>query len=968
MANVGHAYLTLLPSLRGISRVIRDGVREGERAAPALGITAELSTALLRQQVQAATREGGRPALHILAELISQPAEVAFGALIRRMSTRDIDVRVALDSSVGTAVRSLSALGESSNRATAQFTAMTAAVGAATLRGAVMAAALAQAAGAVGALGGAAATASGALLVMPAAGLAAAVAINTLRLGLTGFSDALSASTPAAFAEALGKLAPNARIAATEVRALRPAFDSMRLDVQDELFAGLGFAVRDLGGQYLPILRTALTGVASELNIAAGQVTGFLEQWDTAADITLILGNARTAIGNLTGAVAPLVSAFTDVATVGSTFLPQLTSGAIGAAQSFSEFISTARESGKLAGWISAAIDVLRQLGALLGNVFSIVTSVFSAASASGGNMLTVLVNITGQVAEFLESAQGITALQQIFGGLAAVAAGLGPIVAAIGEALVTSLAPAVAQIGPMLGDALRSLAPAIAPLGQMIAALAPVLAVAAQAFASMLVPAVAALAPVVEALAPPLSEVIGLLGGAIGGAIAQLAPVIAALSAVLAPLLSQLGGLMVQAIAQAAPALATFAAALVPIVAQVGGALVQALTAVLPILGALSNVFSTVLLAALNAVMPVLPVLVDAITQLAEVITTALATATPVLAEVGTLVGQVLTQAITGLAPLIPPLAEAFLAVVNALLPLLPIVLQIVTALLPPLINLLTSLMPVIIQGAHLFATLVTAITPLVELIINLLVPVLQGLIAVATTVFGSLAAIVGGAMQVVRGVIETVLGLITGDWDRAWNGLKTIVSGIWTAISGVVRSAINGVVGFVMSLNERILNVFGGAGTWLMQAGRDMINGLINGLKAGWNWVVDWLRSKVSGLIDQVMQWLGIRSPSTVFAKIGTQVSAGLALGIEDTAAIPAAAASAMAQRVARQGVTALPEARPTLPSNGSPSSTVDAEVMQAAVTAGVMAALDHARLRVEGSGVARLVNATNTSNARR
>ncbi|MBP2479098.1 phage-related protein [Crossiella equi] len=968
MADVGHAYLTLLPSLRGISQVVRDGVREGERAAPALGITAELNTTAFYQQVREATRSGGLPALRILAELASQPAEAAFAALIRRMSSREIDLRVALDNSVGTAVRGLSALGDSSNRATAQFTAMTAAVGAATLRGAVMAAALTQAAGALGALGGAAATASGALLVMPAAALAAAAAVTTLRLGLSGFSDALSASSPAEFAEALGKLSPNAAATAVAVRSMRPAFDGLKLDVQDQLFAGLGTSVRALGGQYLPILRTELTGVAAELNTGARQVSGFMQRWETAADVTLILGNARTAIGNLTGAVAPLLSAFTDVAAVGSTFLPQLTSGAIGAAQSFSEFISTARESGQLAGWISAALDVLRQLGALLGNVFSIVTSVFSAASASGGNMLTVLVGITGQVAEFLESAQGITALQQIFGGLATVAAGLGPIVEAIGQALVTSLAPAVAQIGPMLGEALRSLAPAIAPLGQMLAALAPLLAVAAQAFVSMLVPAVAALAPVVQALAPALSEVVGLLGGALGAAITQLAPVIAALAAVLAPLLSQLGGLMVQAIGESAPALAAFGAALVPIVAQVGGALVQALAAVMPVLGALSTLFSTVLLAALNAVMPVLPVLVGAITQLAQVITTALAAATPVLTEVGTLVGQVLAQAIGGLVPIIPPLAEAFLAVVNALLPLLPIVLQIVTELLPPLITLLTSLMPVIVQGAQLFATLVTAITPLVELIVNLVVPALQGLIAVATTVFGSLAAIVGGAMQVVRGVIETVLGLVTGNWDRAWNGLLTILRGIWTAISGVVRSAVDGVISFVVGLGERILNVFGGAGTWLVQAGRDIINGLINGLKAAWNWVVDWLRSKVSGLINQVMQWLGIRSPSTVFAEIGTQVGAGLALGIENTADVPAAAATEMASRVTRQGAVDLPEVRGTRTVSGSTASTVDAELMRAAVTAGVLAALDQARLRVDGAGVARLVNATNTSNARR
>ena len=44
------------------------------------------------------------------------------------------------------------------------------------------------------------------------------------------------------------------------------------------------------------------------------------------------------------------------------------------------------------------------------------------------------------------------------------------------------------------------------------------------------------------------------------------------------------------------------------------------------------------------------------------------------------------------------------------------------------------------------------------------------------------------------------------------------------------------------------------------------------------------------------------------------------------------------------------------------------LDAQAIADAVTAGVMAALDGARLRVDGAGVARLVNTVNAANARR
>ncbi|GAB2992018.1 hypothetical protein GCM10027184_52670 [Saccharothrix stipae] len=42
------------------------------------------------------------------------------------------------------------------------------------------------------------------------------------------------------------------------VRALRPQFDGLRLDVQARLFSGLGGEVSRLGDRYLPVLRDGL--------------------------------------------------------------------------------------------------------------------------------------------------------------------------------------------------------------------------------------------------------------------------------------------------------------------------------------------------------------------------------------------------------------------------------------------------------------------------------------------------------------------------------------------------------------------------------------------------------------------------------------------------------------------------------------------------------------------------------------
>ncbi|MGH2870207.1 MAG: hypothetical protein ACRDNK_21885, partial [Solirubrobacteraceae bacterium] len=626
-------------------------------------MSTQVQTALLKEQIRAAAREGNDSAVRLLAELDAVPAETRFQRLIRELSGKSVSIKAVADKSIGSTVRGLGELDSGLNRATAQFTRMTLSVGASVLKYGAMAAAVGQAVTVLGGIGSAAATASGALLVVPAAGLAAAAAIGTLKLGVAGFSDALKESDPAKYAEAIKGFAPSMAAAANAARALQPELTGLRQTVQQNLFAGLSSEISDLGHTYFPLLRTELGGIAAGLNTGALGFTAFAREGRTVGDVRDILNNTSVSLGAAATGVRPLLQALRDIAAVGSESLPGFGRGLAEGAQRFADFIAQARESGKLGGWISGGLAALRQLGEVLGNLAQIIGAVFTAANASGGGLLSTLVAVTGQILAFVRSAEGAGALSQLFTGLHAIITGLLPVLTAIGQAIVTSIAPAIAQLGPVIGAAFTALAPAIAPLGQAIASLAPVLGAAAQALAAVLVPAMAALAPIVAALAPVIAQVVGLLGGALGAAVTAITPALVQLAATLAPLISGFGGLLVQALQLAAPAVAQLVTALSPFIAQIGGALLQVLSAVLPVLSALSGIFTSVLLAALNAVMPVLPVIVTAFQQLADVVGTALAAATPVLTEVGGLLGQIAGQILSALLPIIPPLAEAFLS-----------------------------------------------------------------------------------------------------------------------------------------------------------------------------------------------------------------------------------------------------------------------------------------------------------------
>lgn len=968
MATVGHAYLKIMPSLQGLGRHLRDQIRTEQSGAPAISLSAQVQTALLREQLRTLAREGDQTAIRLLAELDAIPAQTQFQALLARLSGREITVRVAVDRTLGSAVRGAIALDRALVGATASTVRATAVTGAATLKYAAMAAAIGQTMGVLGGLGSAAATASGSLLLIPAAGLAAVAIMQTAKLATQGFSDALTETDPKKFAEAVAKMPPAMRETALAIRAMGPEFTALKLDVQQRAFAGLSGEVTALGKTYLPVLRTGMGGIAEALNAGARGATAFLREAQTTRDIATIFDNSSQAAGSLAQAVQPALRALRDIATVGSDFLPGLASGIAEGASSFSTFIATARQTGQLHEWISQGLSVLGDLFTLLRNVFGIIGELFSAANTSGVSLIGTLNQVTGGLLTFLRSAEGQTALTQVFGGIAAIAQGLGPVLVALGQTIVSSIAPAIALLGPQLGQAFTNMAPAIAPLGQVIAALAPVLGAVALALADMLVPAAQALAPVVAALAPALSTVAALLGGAVGDAITSLAPAVLGLAQALAPLIVQLGGLLAQALRIVAPMLAQFLTGLTPIIAAVGGAFLQALGAILPVLGQLAQVFGTVLLAGLRAVQPVLPVIVRVIEQLATIVSGALAAAMPTLVQVAEMVGGLLVQAVSALAPLLPQLAEAFFAVVNALLPLLPPMLSLIGELLPPLTGLIAAIVPIVVQVAHTFAALVTAIAPLITQIAQALIPIIQGLLAVVEPVFRIIGSIISGAMRYIQGVIDLVMGVVTGNWSRAWTGIKNMLGGIWDAIKGAVSGALDGLVRFFVDLPGRILRALGDLGGLLVEAGKNIIRGLIRGLEQAWQWIKD----KLASLTNLIPDWKGPPARDRVLlVGNGRLIMRGLVTGLEDgtpdvrdylhelTNTLPLDL-----DATATLGVSGRGTGRP----GAMASPTADASAMAAAVTAGVLAAFDGARLRVDGSGVARLVNNVNARNARR
>jgi hypothetical protein len=217
-----------------------------------------------------------------------------------------------------------------------------------------------------------------------------------------------------AYAASLQNLAPSAREFVSAVVQLKPAFDQLRLDVQQQLFKGIGDSLLQVGKTSLPVLKQGLTDMASSLNSVVQQVLQFVQQQSSIQAWQSIFSSLATAAGNLAGAVKPILQIITDVTQVGASMLPGLATGFADAAQRAADFVSKAKDTGQLKEWIQAGIDAVKQLWQSFKDVVAIIADL-TASPGLSPSFLDALNAVTGAIRWLIENVPGLTSAVQLF-------------------------------------------------------------------------------------------------------------------------------------------------------------------------------------------------------------------------------------------------------------------------------------------------------------------------------------------------------------------------------------------------------------------------------------------------------------------------------------------------------------------------------------------------------------------------
>jgi len=233
------------------------------------------------------------------------------------------------------------------------------------------------------------------------------------------------------------------------------------------------------------------------------------------------------------------------------------------------------------------------------------------------------------------------------------------------------------------------------------------------------------------------------------------------------------------------------------------------------------------------------------------------------------------LCTAIVDNAPtLIDSALQLILTLTNAILENLPMIIecgfQAILQLALGIAEALPTLIPTIVE---VILTIVTYLIENIDLLVDAAIAIITGL---AEGLINALPVLIEKAPEIIE---KLVIALVTNApklLEAAVKVIETLATGLITNVPKLLAK----IPQIMTSLKNGFLNLCSG----FADVGKNIIDGLWNGIQSGWNWLTDKVSNLAKGLLDAAKSALGIASPSKEFRKIGEFCVAGFNDGIDD------------------------------------------------------------------------------------
>ena len=130
-----------------------------------------------------------------------------------------------------------------------------------------------------------------------------------------------------------------------------------------------------------------------------------------------------------------------------------------------------------------------------------------------------------------------------------------------------------------------------------------------------------------------------------------------------------------------------------------------------------------------------------------------------------------------------------------------------------------------------------------------------------IVQTVWTVISTVISTVLNVIAGIISTATALIQGNWSGAWEAIKGVVQTVWNGIQTVISTVINAISNIISTVLSTIQNtvttIWNGIKDFVSNAInniKDTVINVANSLKDGFMNVLDSLKNGVSNAIDAV------------------------------------------------------------------------------------------------------------------
>lgn len=199
----------------------------------------------------------------------------------------------------------------------------------------------------------------------------------------------------------------------------------------------------------------------------------------------------------------------------------------------------------------------------------------------------------------------------------------------------------------------------------------------------------------------------------------------------------------------------------------------------------------------------------------------------------------------------------------------------------------------PAIDKGIELIGKIADAVSeiwqqvlqPFIEWFIINIAPYIAAALDVVGSAFfavmGVVADVVGSIFDALSGLIDFIVGVLTGDWQRAWEGIKAFFSGIWEAIKAIVSAAINVVATTIGTVLKAIQTTF----STVWQCIKTAVSTIINAIRSTIASVMATIQTNISAALNTIkttfsMVWNAIQTTvSTIINAVREKISSTMA-----------------------------------------------------------------------------------------